>query len=765
MAVEGGGVSGPVWSRVSGDEATVVVPPQQPPTAGTPGSSGSPGRWRGVVALVVLLAAAGAVAYLVLRGDSPARQAGPADVAPSAADDAAAARGDGRVGSGAGAVPVSSDADGVFTVTVFGTDYVLPGPPRGVRGALAAGEVPSWTYDFEAARFVAGSQPAPPFDPSTRQAVADYEIAWVSPGTASADVEAIEDAIRDTAAASGAHVGVVCDGGPSTEQTLACAHKIAQSGADAVILSDVPAATAAMEVLDEAGLPVVTFDVWHPNAVLVGDSSYESGAVAGVHAGRHALDAWGCAGVHVLLGNVMNVAGRDNLDLALTGFADGVRAVCGADVAVSRIETTSDIAQPTADWLTANPEVEHVVATSVTNDLTVDMSRVIEQAGRSGIAAAPTTSSVGAARLAEGTTAETRYLGSAANLPEIHGTTAVAALIDILEARPVPQEIHLDHTWITHNNADHPTKAQDPPNQTPNTPTDPTPPPTSTFTAITAGWLYSCALRTDGAVVCWGYNGYSQADPPAGAFTAVTASSDHSCGLRADNTVTCWGSNLGGRADAPAGAFTAVSAGWGHSCGLRTDGTVTCWGDNDDGRADAPAGTFTAVSAGWWHSCGLRTDNTIVCWGTNLHGEADAPAGAFTAVSAGGAYSCGLGADNTIVCWGGNLHGEADAPAGAFTAVSAGGSHSCGVRADGTVMCWGDNESGQVDAPAGAFTAVSAGSDHSCGVRADGTVMCWGGNEFGQVDAPTGAFTADSAGEFHPCGIVRQWHCRLLEQQ
>ena len=725
MVTEQGGVPGPVWSPLSGDEATVVVPPQQPPP-GTAGSSGSPGRWRRFVALVVLLAAAaGAVAYLVLQGDSPQLQAGPADVAPSAADDAAA-RGDGRVGSDAGPVSVSSDADGVFTVTVFGTDYVLPGPPRGVRGALAAGEVPSWTYDFEAARFVASSQPAAPFDPSTRQAAADYEIAWVSPTSASADVDAVQDAIRDTAAASGAHIGVICDGGHNTEQTLACATKIAASSADAVILSDVPAGAAAMEVLDEAGLPVVTFDVWHPNAVLVGDSSYESGAVAGVHAGRHALDAWGCADVHVLLGNVVNVAGRDNLDLALTGFADGVRAVCGDKVAVSRIETTSDIAQPTADWLTANPEAEHVVATSITDDSAVQISRALQQAGRSGIAAAPSTSPAGAARLAEGTTAETRYLGSAANLPETYGTTAVAALIDILEERPVPQEIHLDHTWITTGSTGDYPDPQTHPTKPPTPAPDSTPPPTSTFTAVTAGQQYSCGIRTNGIIECWGSNASGRADAPAGAFTAVSASGGHSCGIRTNGIIECWGNNHWGQAGAPAGAYTAVSAGYDHSCGLRANGTVTCWGGWDEhGAADPPAGAFTAVTAGEQYSCGVRADGTITCWGNNNDGKADPPAGTYTAVTAGSSHSCGLRTDNTITCWGNNDLGQSDTPAGAFTAVSASGDHSCGLRADGTVTCWGDNESGQLDAPAGVFTAVSAGSDHSCGLRLDGTIVCW----------------------------------------
>ena len=553
-----------------GDEHTIAIARQPPePPAPPP----RPNRRRRITALLaLLLAAAGTAAYLTLGSGTPEPDTTPPAASPqtgaTAAADAAGetsqpavssrdASAPSDLASASESTPLLMDAGGVLTLTVSGTDYVLPGPPGGVRGALSPDEVVPWTYDFEAATFVTDNSPAGPFDPSIRQASRNYEIAWVSPIAAAEAAQDIEDAIRSTAAASGAHIGVICDGALDPERMLACADSVAGSDADAVIFGNVfgEVAAPAMEVFDEAGLPVVTFDVWHPNAVLVGANSYESGAVAGVNAGRHALEAWGCAGVHVLLGDAANVSGRDNLDLALTGFADGVRAVCGADVPVSRIETASDIAAPTADWLAANPTVGHVVATSVTDDLTVDMSRALQQTGRSGIAAAPNAGPAGAARLYEGPAAETRYLGAAATLPETYGTNAVAALIDILEGRPVPQEIHLNHTWINHDNVDQHYNPQDPPNPNTDTPPDPAPPPDSTITA---------------------------------AYTAVTANSgeSHSCGLRTDNTITCWGDNWHGQADPPAGAFTAVTVGSGefHSCGLRTDGTLVCRGNNEHGQ-------------------------------------------------------------------------------------------------------------------------------------------------------------------------------------
>ena len=728
-----------------GDETTIALPPQQPPPPPSAPPSPPNRRRRLAALLVLLLAAAGAATYLTVGSDTPGSQAETTPTPVSA-----------PVSSDGGGLSVSPD--GVFTLTVFGTDYVLPGPPGGVRGALLPGEVSSWIYDFEAATFVAGEGPAEPFDPSIRRAAGDYEIAWVSPIAASETVQDVEDAIRSTAAASGVHIGVVCDGALDPAKMLACADTVAASDVDAVIFGNIfgEVAESAMEVFDEAGLPVITFDVWHPNAVFVGADSYESGAVAGVNAGRHALDAWDCAGVHVLLGDALNIAGRDNLDLALTGFTDGVRAVCGTDVAVSRIETTADIQQHTMDWLAANPTVSHVIASSVTDDLAVHMSRAIQQTGRSGIAAAPNAGPAGAARLSEGPPAETRYLGAAATLPETYGTTAIAALIDILEGRPVPQEIHTDHTWLNHTNIDQHTNPQDPPTPNPDTPPnppDPPDPPGNTFTAITAGSGHSCGLRADDTIECWGWNEYGQVGAPAGTFTAITAGEGHSCGLRADSTITCWGYNEGGQADTPAGTFTAVSAGSDHSCGVRTDKTIVCWGTNESGETEAPAGAFTAVSAGSTHSCGLRTDNTAGCWGSNWAGRVEAPAGTFTAVSAGSDHSCGVRTDDTITCWGTNWHGETEAPAGAFTAVSAGYSYSCGLRTDSTIECWGNNEYGQVDAPAGAFTAVSAGRGHSCGLRTDSTITCWGATDLGRVGAPAGTFTAVTASSYHSCGL------------
>ena len=210
-----------------------------------------------------------------------------------------------------------------------------------------------------------------------------------------------------------------------------------------------------MNVFNAAGIPIITIDVFHPNAIFFGANNYISGAIAGINSGLYALETWNCEGVHVLLAE--NLTAGEAPDLRVSGFADGVQAVCGGDVPVDRIPTDGspeDGISITTDWLTANPGAQNVLATSLDDVVAVPMSRAMEQAGRSGAAAGHGSEPNGVERMYEGPVEQTRYLGSVAYFPELYGVYAVAALIDVLEGRPVPQEIHIDHIWINRDNVE-----------------------------------------------------------------------------------------------------------------------------------------------------------------------------------------------------------------------------------------------------------------------------------------------------------------------
>ena len=77
---------------------------------------------------------------------------------------------------------------------------------------------------------------------------------------------------------------------------------------------------------------------------------------------------------------------------------------------------------------------------------------------------------------------------------------------------------------------------------------------------------------------CWGagtkdtgfYPNYGQAMPPAGKFIQVSAGALFTCGVKADHTLACWGYNFYGQVKrAPEGEFKQVSAGLGgHACAI-----------------------------------------------------------------------------------------------------------------------------------------------------------------------------------------------------
>ncbi len=256
------------------------------------------------------------------------------------------------------------------------------------------------------------------------------------------------------------------------------------------------------------------------------------------------------------------------------------------------------------------------------------------------------------------------------------------------------------------------------------------------FRAVDVTYDYSCGVRTDGAVACWGSGEYGALAAPEGAFSQVSTGERHGCGVRADGTVACWGENRFGQRDVPSGTFRQVSAGAFHTCGVKLDGRVTCWGEDADGKLDAPGGTFSQVSASSVHTCGLTTGGTVACWGKNDAGRLDAPDGTFSEVSAGENHTCGIKTDGTAACWGDDDQSRLSAPGGTFKQVSAGTYHSCGLREDTTVTCWGADSNGRLAPPGGTFSQISAGPFHGCGVKTGGTLACWGSKYHGEATPP-----------------------------
>ena len=175
--------------------------------------------------------------------------------------------------------------------------------------------------------------------------------------------------------------------------------------------------------------------------------------------------------------------------------------------------------------------------------------------------------------------------------------------------------------------------------------------------AVSAGWVHTLALKTNGMVVAWGRDRYGQTTIPAGlsGVTAIAAGSDHSVALKSDGTVVAWGYNYYGQTTVPAGlsGVTAIAAGGSHTAALKSDGTVVAWGYNIIGQTTIPAGLsgVKAIAAGGYHTVALRNDGSVVTWGWNDGGQANVPAGlsGVTAIAAGNSYTVVIGGFSPII--------------------------------------------------------------------------------------------------------------------
>ena len=354
-------------------------------------------------------------------------------------------------------------------------------------------------------------------------------------------------------------------------------------------------------------------------------------------------------------------------------------------------------------------------------------------------------------------------------------------------------------------------------------------PPESTadWVQISSGFYHTCGIRDTGRLYCWGQGHRGQlgnggtanavAVPTEVAGTAtdwksVSAGSSWTCAIKTNGTLWCWGrDDFGQLGNGPGGGdvltptqvgtdtdWKSVSAGLGETtCGRRANKRIYCWGRDNFGQVGNGSGSsanvetptavgsnadWTSVSTGGYHVCGRRSNGRLYCWGKDDEGAVgdggtgvnrpspSQVAGGFadwTSVSAGLTHTCARRATGRIYCFGSDIHGgigdggatntnrfapvEVKGARTDWAAVFAGGYVTCARRTSGQLFCWGDDFNGQNGtgttptgpnfqraAPAqvaGAATdwrTATIGNLHVCARKSTSRIFCWGYGFFGQ---------------------------------
>lgn len=325
-----------------------------------------------------------------------------------------------------------------------------------VPGDLLPEDRTLWRYDAATGKYVDVDGDAATYTPNLRKPQKPFTLAYMDPWASNPFAIPIREGVERLAEQNGMKL-IYCDTEFKPEKAVSCAETLAAQKPDFAIAGNwqTGAAPATIKVFDDARIPTNSIDVVQPNSIFFGADNYTSGSIAGKAAGEYAKQNWNCADVWVLLGE--NKEEGEAADQRLAGFADGVQEVCGTLPAdrIDRVRMAAGTADQaitaTTDWITAHPQATHVLGTSLDDERSSGIAKAIVASGNDGMVASTGCDTVGVEVLKQAPAAQNRYLGCAAFFPEKYPDYLVGIALDVVEQKPVPNEIHLEHTFLNHD--------------------------------------------------------------------------------------------------------------------------------------------------------------------------------------------------------------------------------------------------------------------------------------------------------------------------
>jgi len=240
---------------------------------------------------------------------------------------------------------------------------------------------------------------------------------------------------------------------------------------------------------------------------------------------------------------------------------------------------------------------------------------------------------------------------------------------------------------------------------------------TGTYDTMSGAYFTSFAIKTDGTLWSWGYNGN---------------------GALGQNDRTTRSSPV----QVPGTTWAVTASTIGATYAIKTDGTLWVWGYNATGAlglnqpantrysspTQIPGTTWSKIATGERNAFALKTDGTMWSWGRNESGWLGLNEGANPGPHK--SSPCQIGSDTS---WTSNY------------AVSYQG--ALAIKTDGTLWSWGKNNNGHLgqNSQANYSSPVQVGSESTWSsvnisgefkvraIKTDGTLWSWGYNHKGQL--------------------------------
>jgi len=206
----------------------------------------------------------------------------------------------------------------------------------------------------------------------------------------------------------------------------------------------------------EAGIPMIAIDIPHPGATYYGANNYEAGLIGGRYLGRWVKEHWRSELDEIVL---LELPRAGNLpQMRLSGMLVGINLVL-PNANSSRVTHLNGDGDLGASFEVVRRHIRGTrsrrIAVGAINDVSaIGALRAFEEAGRT-----ETCAIMGQNASPEGReelrVANTCFVGSVAFFPERYGPELVRVSLDILNKRPVPPAVFVEHKLVTPTTVNH----------------------------------------------------------------------------------------------------------------------------------------------------------------------------------------------------------------------------------------------------------------------------------------------------------------------